>query len=385
MECSIFGYADVGSQTGRPLSYLSEYLHLEGLLHCVYPRGASSNWQVPTKEPIPGGKLFPQILTAVDRYVVDFPNRAIGERVYDHFAASHLSADANDLHLHYIPGHINTLDIGRQQGASIVVRGSTELVERCDERLRTEADRWGTTVKHGRFHEQRVERRKRTLKQADHIIAISEFVKKSYAEIGIDSDDVTVAPLGVDVDNYPTSSDQSSNDTFSAVYVGSVNLLKGVPYLLQAWEHLGWNDATLTLCGDVSDTIHHLVNSAPDTVETPGFVDPRDYLPDADVFVFPSLSDGFAKAPLEAMATGTPVVVTSNTGIIDIMTDGEEGFIVPPGNTDALADKVAYLRNNPEEQKRMGRLALKTAAAYPWKRHCRQVKDVLTKVSEDSA
>ena len=385
MQISIFGYADVGSQTGHPLSYLSEFLYNEGLLQCVYPRGVGSDWQVPTKKPIPLGKRVPQLLTAMDQYTVEVPNRAIAERIYDYFAASYAAADASDVHLHYIPGHINTLEAGQRQGTPVIVRGSTEHVERCDERIRTEADKWGASIERSRFHERRVQRRTHTLQRADHIIAISEFVKQSYTDLNINPDDVTVAPLGVNADDYPASDGRSDN-LFCVIYVGSVNLLKGIPYLLQAWNRLGWEDAKLTLCGDVSNTIHHLIDTAPETVKTPGFVDPRDYLSDAEVFVFPSLSDGFGKAALEAMATGTPVVVTSNTGMVDIITDGEEGFIVPSGDADALAEKIAYLRNNPVERERMGQTALGTAAEFTWERHSKRVKDILSRtVTEDES
>lgn len=383
MQCSIFAYADIGLQTGRPLTYMSEFFHNKGLLYRVYSRGSSVNNQLPINKPIPGGRILPQFLTAIDRYVINVPNRATAEQIFDYFAASRAETDKSDIHFHYAPGYMKTFDAGQKQDTPIIVRGQTELVEQSDRRLQTEADRWGVTLNRSRksqTHKRRVKWRKQTLKQADHIIALSEFVKESYTEINVSPDNISVIPLGVDVDDYPTSN-KLSDSTFSAVYVGSINLLKGIPYLLQAWEQLEWEDASLILCGDVSDNISHLVNSSPKTVKTPGFVDPRNYLLNADVFVFPSLSEGFAKAPLEAMATGTPVIVTSNSGVTDIMTDGEDGLIIPPGDPNVIAEKVAYLRNNPKERIRMGEAAYKTASDYPWERHCQRLEDILTTFS----
>jgi glycosyltransferase involved in cell wall biosynthesis len=82
----------------------------------------------------------------------------------------------------------------------------------------------------------------------------------------------------------------------------------------------------------------------------------------ADVFVLPTLSDGFAITQLEAMAHGLPVVTTPNCA--RVVSDGEDGRVIPPRDADALAEALVYFEENREEPVSMGRRARKTSKQY---------------------
>jgi glycosyltransferase involved in cell wall biosynthesis len=69
---------------------------------------------------------------------------------------------------------------------------------------------------------------------------------------------------------------------------------------------------------------------------------------------------------LEAMAAGLPVVSTPVGGIPDVMEDGVEGYIVEPGDVEALADRLARLINDSELRRRMGRHALDKVRLFNW-------------------
>jgi starch synthase len=90
---------------------------------------------------------------------------------------------------------------------------------------------------------------------------------------------------------------------------------------------------------------------------------------EADVFVFPSLFEGFALVILEAMATGLPVITTSNTAGPDLIEDGKEGLIVPAGDVEALQTAMAFLLNDPERARAMGHAAHEKAKEYTWERY----------------
>jgi len=74
-----------------------------------------------------------------------------------------------------------------------------------------------------------------------------------------------------------------------------------------------------------------------------------------DLFVLPSLREGLPLALLEAMATGIPVIATSVGSNPEIVTDGINGFLVPPKDSDALAQKINEALLNMERAKRLGR------------------------------
>jgi len=90
---------------------------------------------------------------------------------------------------------------------------------------------------------------------------------------------------------------------------------------------------------------------------------------EADVFVFPSLFEGFALVILEAMAVGLPVITTPNTAGPDLIEDGKEGLIVPAGDANALREAMQSLLHNPERARSMGRAAHEKAKEFTWERY----------------
>jgi glycosyltransferase involved in cell wall biosynthesis len=86
----------------------------------------------------------------------------------------------------------------------------------------------------------------------------------------------------------------------------------------------------------------------------------------ADVFVFPSLSEGFSKALLEAMASGLPVIATPVGAAPDLIANGVNGLVVPCADAAALADAVTRVVPDAGLRESMGRAARQTASRYEW-------------------
>jgi glycosyltransferase involved in cell wall biosynthesis len=84
----------------------------------------------------------------------------------------------------------------------------------------------------------------------------------------------------------------------------------------------------------------------------------------ADVFVLPSLLEGQPLALLEAMASGIPCVVTRASGLDEFVADKEDGLLVPPMDSQALADAVYRLLLDAELARRLGNAAQKRARAF---------------------
>jgi glycosyltransferase involved in cell wall biosynthesis len=78
-------------------------------------------------------------------------------------------------------------------------------------------------------------------------------------------------------------------------------------------------------------------------------------LENADICLLPSLSEGLSNAALEAMAMELPVVSTTAGGMDEAITDGQEGFLVPPYQPNVIAEKVALLLDNPHLRQQMGK------------------------------
>jgi glycosyltransferase involved in cell wall biosynthesis len=87
-----------------------------------------------------------------------------------------------------------------------------------------------------------------------------------------------------------------------------------------------------------------------------------DYYRLCDVFVFPSLREGFGMAPAEAMAFGKPVVAANATSLPEVIEDAHTGFLVDPANEHDIAQKVALLLDSPERRAQMGEAGRKRVA-----------------------
>jgi glycosyltransferase involved in cell wall biosynthesis len=85
-----------------------------------------------------------------------------------------------------------------------------------------------------------------------------------------------------------------------------------------------------------------------------------------DVFVFPSLFEGFGLVLLEAMAAGLPLITTEHTAGPDLITDGREGFIVPIRSAEAIASKLDWFSADRDRARQMGLLAQRRATHFTW-------------------
>lgn len=84
----------------------------------------------------------------------------------------------------------------------------------------------------------------------------------------------------------------------------------------------------------------------------------------SDILVLPSLKEAFGQVILEAMASGVTAVATDNGGVKDIIQDGITGYLVPPANSEALADRLARILSNPDQKRDVEKAALASVKAH---------------------
>jgi len=82
--------------------------------------------------------------------------------------------------------------------------------------------------------------------------------------------------------------------------------------------------------------------------------------------VLPSRFEAFGNVALEAMATGTPVIISDRVGIRDLIKDGNEGYIVPFGDVVTLADRMMRLLSDSGLRRQMSKQARRTATRFTW-------------------
>lgn len=197
---------------------------------------------------------------------------------------------------------------------------------------------------------------------ADMILAASAYVKQGLLELGLPEERVRVVPYGLDERFFSGASPRPVPGV--VLYVGAVNLLKGVQYLAAASRILEKIEGIrFNVVGPSNPDFQRI-----EALRGPNYLGQvprsqvRDHFLSADVFVFPTLSDGFGLVVLEAMAAGLPVVCTRNCA--DLVQDGVNGFIVPPRDPEALADCVQRIVGDRRLRTRLSAAARETAQQY---------------------
>jgi glycosyltransferase involved in cell wall biosynthesis len=144
---------------------------------------------------------------------------------------------------------------------------------------------------------------------------------------------------------------------------------KGVPISLNALEQVRkqFPDLRLVTFGAMPVQAHTPLPSWAENVVSPAQDKIKDIYAQCDVWLCGSTAEGFHLPPLEAMACRTPVVSTRVGGPIDIVKDGVNGYLVPVGDADGLADRIKrVLSLSPEGWKKMSDAAYATATQYTW-------------------
>ncbi len=220
-------------------------------------------------------------------------------------------------------------------------------------------------------------------------VTASSYTAQTLAENGVPHDQIHVVPYGVDTLHYPCR-DTAPRDTdpFRIIWVGNMTQRKGLSYFLEAIASLPQENLEVLVCG------HHAVEQ--DVIENCGIKSIRVFrgLPtseltqlmrECDLFVLPSIAEGFGHVILEAMSSGLPVLTTGSTCAPDVLVNGKHGFIVPIRNSEALAAKISWGRAHRADLYQMGLAAASRARLFTWERFRRGIVSAYTQMAEHQA
>ncbi len=200
------------------------------------------------------------------------------------------------------------------------------------------------------------------VKRADSIQCVSEYTRRRLIEAGYSPRQVLDIPNAVDVARFdsPARPAQFPPAGARVIFVGRLQKVKGLNVLLDAWARRAQTKlARLTIAGD-GDVRESLMRQAHDL----GIADTVDFLGEvnnvpvllraADIYVQPSFQEGLPNSVLEAMAAGLPIIATRVSGNEDLVTDGDNGLLAPPGDAAAIATSLDRLLGDPAAARRMG-------------------------------
>jgi len=249
-------------------------------------------------------------------------------------------------------------DTGALETFEWLKNGSTQCVlgqmdpSRVEVQLvREEEQRWpGWQPQSTDVPEEYFRRREREWELADQILVNSEFTKRALIEQGVDLEKIVIIPLCYEKDHRVevASRTQTIHTPLRVLWLGQVILRKGIQYLIEAARLLAREKIHFDVVGPIGISTD-AVASAPSNMTFHGRAS-RDqvgfWYRNADLFVLPTISDGFGLTQLEAMAHGLPVIATTNCG--DVVSHGIDGMIVQSRDATDLAGAIYSYRSEPQ-------------------------------------
>lgn len=201
---------------------------------------------------------------------------------------------------------------------------------------------------------------------ADRFIVISEEIGDELIGAGVPPEHLMHIPNGVDIHHF-----QPADETHRAalrkrlklpldgpvvVFSGRLAPEKRVDFLVQAWPTVRatFPQARLLVLGEGSER-PSLEAAAGEGIRFVGYVENvADYLAASDLFVLPSIAEGISGAMLEAMSSGLPVLVTSVGAAPQVIAHGENGWLIPPDEPQAVQQALVYLLGDATLRQKMG-------------------------------
>jgi glycosyltransferase involved in cell wall biosynthesis len=230
---------------------------------------------------------------------------------------------------------------------------------------------WSGTLNALADSQQKLERKDLEISLADTIFVASSFTRRTLEAypgwLNGAAKKVVVLAYGAPEPIAQERPLTSAGTPLKVIYVGSLAQRKGISYLAEAMRMVG-SAATLTVVGrkvGSSDALDRFC-AAHRWIESLPHAEILEEMRRHDVLVFPSLFEGFGLVIGEAMSRGLPVITTAHTGGPDILRDGQDGFIVPIRDPEAIAARLLELHRDRELLRMMSESARELAGQLSW-------------------
>ncbi len=220
---------------------------------------------------------------------------------------------------------------------------------------------------------------KNIINKADIIVANSYSTKKWVEEyLGKRVPIYISSPVLRDDLTFGAESPDSGKENFIILCVANIRKDKGQEYLIKAVAEINKKNILVNLVGEIKEEKYFQylkellkIKGLTGKVCFAGFMGSRclaEYYSNADIFVLPTLREGYGQVLLEAMYFGLPIVASRVGGIPEVVTDGKDGILVSPGDEIQLQKVLQELSDDAELRRKLSEAAREKAESFPsWK------------------
>jgi glycosyltransferase involved in cell wall biosynthesis len=242
---------------------------------------------------------------------------------------------------------------------------------------------WSSTLTGFNDSPTKLDKKDKELALADVIFVASSFTKKTLEEYSGNLPEIKVIPYGFPEVNQKKEYQSLANRKLKVLFIGGLSQRKGLSYLFEAVQGLE-NKVELTIVGQKAVSNCTALNQA---LEEHQWIPSLSHdqvlacMREHDVFVFPSLFEGFGLVITEAMSQGVPVITTDRTAGPDLIIDKKDGWIVPAGSSMAIKEVLHSILDKPELVKELGIAAQAKAQTRPWSVYSQEMAEAISSLN----
>jgi len=377
----VFGYLSTkrGSSTDNFHYNIAKYFFDKGVLEKVYCIDYDNGVEIPDLYIESLNKYFlVKFIYKLSQYINlifrNFPQRLIKEYIFDIFVSKRIKKGSAYLllNLKAVVPHV----IKKSKELNLYVftlatiahpNFNCNVVKKIQQKYNL-PDRCIYTNK------TRVKRVSDTFKDSDKVVLLvrSKFVFNTYVSNGIHEQDLIMLENSIGIDTKIFVPNKKNKKPREVIFMtlGHLNLIKGIPLLLQAWRELNETDnidGRLVIAGRMDSDVKRIVkeyHKNTKKIEFTGFVESTlDTYNNADVFIASSVSDSGPGTVMEAMACGLPVIISSHCGFAEYIDEGKDGFIYDPFDIARLKMLIKWFIENKSRIPQMGKNAREKAVS----------------------
>jgi glycosyltransferase involved in cell wall biosynthesis len=208
-------------------------------------------------------------------------------------------------------------------------------------------------------------------RMADFVFVASSFTKKTLVENSVDPKKVFVVPYGVDSLKFSYIKKDKKSRTFNILFLGQMVQRKGLADLLCAVEMLSSKNIKVFICGRGyvdKGILNYFSHLNLDIRYNISHLELVHLVKEIDLFVLPSLVEGFGHVVLETMSMGLVPITSSHTCGPDIIQNGVDGFVINPKDPHSLAQIIEENIERNSDLEELGYLASKKASEFTWEK-----------------
>jgi glycosyltransferase involved in cell wall biosynthesis len=239
---------------------------------------------------------------------------------------------------------------------------------------------WSSTLTGFNDSPEKLDKKNQELALSDVVFVASSFTKKTLEEYSGNLPEIKVIPYGFPEVKQKKEYPSLVNRKLKVLFIGGLSQRKGLSYLFDAVEGMQ-NKVELTVVGHKAVSNCNVLNLA---LEKHKWIPSLSHdqvlacMREHDVFVFPSLFEGFGLVITEAMSQGVPVITTDRTAGPDIINHGKDGWIVAAGSSISIKEVFTKILETPDIVEEYGIAAQQKAQTRPWSVYGQEMADALS-------